>query len=115
MATGPPPPGSTGAGGPRYAPSLPGMPVKYVLTYEMDPAQMAAARAHFPAHRARLDAFHAQGTLLLVGPFENPMDGAMGVFTSREAAESFVADDPFVLHHVVARWTLRGWNEIYGG
>ena len=37
---------------------------------------------------------------------------ALGVFTSREAAEEFVRDDPFVRHGVVAGWTVRPWNEI---
>jgi uncharacterized protein YciI len=36
----------------------------------------------------------------------------MGIFTSREAAEEFIAGDPFVLNGVVAGWTLRPWNEI---
>lgn len=61
-----------------------------------------------------LDAFHADGTLLLVGAFEDPREGAMGIFTSREAAEAFVAGDPFVQHGVVARYTLQGWREIFG-
>lgn len=89
--------------------------MKYVLLYETDPGQMAAAQAHFPAHKARLDEFHAAGTLLLVGAFENPVDGAMGIFTTREAAEAFMAEDPFLIHGVVARATIRGWREIFGG
>jgi hypothetical protein len=34
------------------------------------------------------------------------------VFTSREAAEEFVAGDPFVLGGVVASHELRPWNEV---
>jgi uncharacterized protein YciI len=34
------------------------------------------------------------------------------VFTSREAAEDFIAGDPFVIHQVVARWTVVEWNEV---
>ena len=49
----------------------------------------------------------------MVGTFDEPMNGdAMGVFTSREAAEEFIAGDPFVLNGVVATWTLRPWNEV---
>jgi uncharacterized protein len=36
----------------------------------------------------------------------------MGVFTTREAAEEFIAGDPFVRHGVVASWTVRPWNEV---
>ena len=37
---------------------------------------------------------------------------AMGVFTTREAAEEFVAGDPSVLHGVVAGHSVRPWNEV---
>jgi uncharacterized protein YciI len=36
----------------------------------------------------------------------------MAIFGSAEAAEAFVAEDPFVLEGVVRRWELREWNEI---
>jgi len=67
---------------------------------------------HFQAHRARLDEFHARGLLLMAGPFANPADGALGVFTSREAAEEFIAGDPFVINNVVGKWRLLEWNEV---
>jgi uncharacterized protein len=86
--------------------------MKIVMTYEVDPAGMARAMAFFAAHRARLDEFHARGALLMAGPWANPMEGALAVFTSREAAEEFVQGDPFVTNGVVARWTLREWNEV---
>ena len=36
----------------------------------------------------------------------------MGVFTTQEAAEEFVAADPFVLNGVVAAWTITAWDEV---
>jgi uncharacterized protein YciI len=57
--------------------------------------------------------FHADGHLLMVGPFTDaPAGGAMGIFTNRDAAERFVKADPFVSDGIVARWTLREWNEV---
>jgi uncharacterized protein len=51
--------------------------------------------------------------LLMVGTMDEPVNGdAMGIFTTREAAEEFVAGDPFVLNGVVANWTVRPWNEV---
>jgi uncharacterized protein YciI len=47
----------------------------------------------------------------MIGPFEDPQDGAMAIFTTREAAEEFAQGDPFVLHGVVANWRINGWNE----
>jgi uncharacterized protein YciI len=87
--------------------------MKYVLFYESSDDVRAKAPVHFPAHRARLDEFHARGVLLMVGPFGTPEEGAMAVFTTREAAEEFVKDDPFVLHGVVRRWYVREWQEVY--
>ncbi|HXO22753.1 MAG TPA: YciI family protein [Thermoanaerobaculia bacterium] len=42
----------------------------------------------------------------------DPTAGAIGIFTSREAAEEFIRDDPFVVNGVVAKWTIREWNEV---
>ena len=72
------------------------------------------APAHFPAHKARLDEFHASGDLVLVGTFGDPQaEGSMAVFTSREAARKFVEGDPFVLNGVVRAHEIRDWHEIY--
>jgi len=87
--------------------------VKYVLSYE-SPADldMEKVGAHFAAHQARWKEFQELGTLLLIGPFADPRDGAMAVFTTQEAAEEFAATDPFVLNGVVAAWTIKAWNEV---
>jgi uncharacterized protein YciI len=53
----------------------------------------------------------ARGELLMIGPFSDPRQGAMGVFATREAAEAFVPVDPFVLEGVVNKWELREWRE----
>jgi hypothetical protein len=89
--------------------------MKYVLMYESGDEVAERAREFFPAHQAWFLEFHDRGTLLMVGPFANPRDGAMSVFTTREAAEEFVAGDPFVRHGVVGSWEIREWNEVLFG
>jgi uncharacterized protein len=84
--------------------------VKYVLFYEPNPAGADKIRQHFPAHREKWAQFQAAGTLLMVGPFTDG-SGALGVFTTREAAEEFAKTDPFVLNGVVTEWSIREWNE----
>jgi uncharacterized protein YciI len=87
--------------------------MKYVMTYRAVEDFLPLARQHGPAHVARLHEFHDRGELLLVGTLGEPMNGdALGVFTTREAAEEFIAGDPFVVHGVVAGWTVRPWNEV---
>ena len=86
--------------------------MKVVMFYEVAQDGLTKAKANYAAHRARLDEFHARGVLLMAGPFANPMEGAMGIFTSKEAAEEFIGGDPFVLHGVVGKWRLVEWNEV---
>lgn len=88
--------------------------MKTLMFYELAPDGMPKAQEHFAGHRARLDAFHARGVLLMAGPYGSPPIGALGVFTSREAAEEFAKDDPFVVHGVVARCRFEDWNEVLG-
>jgi uncharacterized protein YciI len=84
----------------------------YVLFYESADDVMSRAPVHYPAHRERLVEFKARGQLLLVGTFADPRrDGSMAVFTSRDAAEEFVAGDPFVSEGVVRAWTVKEWHE----
>ena len=86
---------------------------KYVVFYESAPNLATNAPPHLAAHVARWRVFQERGELLLIGTFSNPQDeGSMAVFTSREAAEAFVKDDPFVLEGVVKGWTIREWREV---
>lgn len=86
--------------------------MKYVLFYEAADDVASKAPLHFEAHSARADEYHAAGTLLMVGIFSDPQkDGAMGIFTTREAAEEFVKGDPFVVNGVVKSWRILEWLE----
>jgi len=87
--------------------------MKYVLFYEATPDFRAKVPAQIAAHRALWKVFHEDHRLLMVGPFtDEPAGSALGVFTTRAAAEEFVRLDPFVAHGIVARWTIREWNEV---
>jgi uncharacterized protein YciI len=88
------------------------MSKKYVLFYESADDVLSKAPVHFAAHTARGQEYHARGSLLMYGPFGKPQEeGSMAIFTSREAAEEFARDDPFVLNGVVRDWHVREWNE----
>jgi uncharacterized protein len=48
----------------------------------------------------------------MVGTSGDPQEqGSMAAFRSREAAEGFARDDPFVLNRVVRDWEIRDWDE----
>lgn len=87
---------------------------RFVLSYFSGEDGRARVREVYPAHHAYTVAFRSRrpGELLLTGPYAEPVDGqpgAMNVFTTRDAAEEFAADDPFVTQGVVDRWTVRTW------
>jgi hypothetical protein len=85
---------------------------RYVLLYESADDVQQNAPPHFEAHWARALDFHRRGLLLQIGTFADVQsDGSMAVFATREGAEDFVADDPFVREGVVRRWEIREWNE----
>jgi len=87
--------------------------MRYVLTYRAVADFLPLARANYPTHAARVQEFSGRGVLLMIGTLDEPMNGdAMGVFTTREAAEEFVAGDPFVVNGVVAEWAIRPWQEV---
>jgi uncharacterized protein len=88
---------------------------RYLMFYQTAEGFQAGAREHFPAHQARYQEFMRRGVLLAVGPFTDGDGdgGAMGIFTSREAAEEFARDDPFVVNGVVSSYEVREWNEAF--
>lgn len=65
----------------------------------------------YPRHKAWLDQFAERGKIIGIGPFGNPGEGSMGIFRDRESAEDFVKDDPFVLEGIVAKYTIKEWND----
>jgi uncharacterized protein YciI len=86
--------------------------MKYVLFYEAAEDFMTKIPAHFAEHQSLWSAFREAGTLLMIGPFtDEPAGSALAIFTTREAAESFVEKDPFVRHGLVAKYRIREWRE----
>jgi uncharacterized protein YciI len=68
----------------------------------------------YPRHQAYFEAFHASGGgLLALGPFltPDPAGSSMGIFSSREDAERFIADDPFVVEGLAAPRILE-WDAV---
>lgn len=89
--------------------------MKAVVLYEMGSKTIEEIRAVFPRHRALIDAFAEDGRLIAIGPFEKIEDGALGVFRTRENAEAFVEQDPFVLEGIVGKVIIREWKEVLLG
>jgi uncharacterized protein YciI len=87
--------------------------MKTLAFYETAPDALPKLAELFPAHRKRLDEFHARGVLIAAGPMGKPPDGALAIFATREAAEEFIKDDPFVTNGLVSKWRLVEWNAVF--
>jgi uncharacterized protein len=89
------------------------MTQRFVVFYHSADNVATKAPAHFQAHLARIHEFRDRGEILAVGTFADPQQqGAMAIFPTREAAETFVAGDPFHLHGVIKSHEIREWTDI---
>ena len=88
----------------------------YLLIYDLAPDYLER-RGQFRNEHLRLawDA-SARGELVLGGALADPVDNAVLLFKgdSPEAAERFVAADPYVMNGLVARWRVRPWTTVVG-
>jgi uncharacterized protein YciI len=83
--------------------------MKAVVIGESSGASRDAIMAVYPRHKAIVEAFKAKGEVIGIGPFEDR--GNMAIFRTREAAESFVKQDPFILEGLVKSFMIRDWND----
>jgi uncharacterized protein len=83
--------------------------MKAVFIGESSGASMDVVMAVYPRHKAVVDKFTARGEVIGIGPFADR--GNMAIFRSREAAEAFVKEDPFVLEGLVKSYVIRDWND----
>lgn len=73
-------------------------------------ASMEAIMAVYPRHKAVVDAFVARGEVIGIGPFADK-GGNLAIFRTREAAEAFVKQDPFILEGLIASFDIREWGD----
>jgi hypothetical protein len=84
--------------------------MKTVVICESSGATMDQIMAVYPRHKAVVDAFVARGEVIGIGPFADR--GNMAIFRTREAAEAFSREDPFILEGLVKSFVIRDWNDI---
>jgi uncharacterized protein YciI len=83
--------------------------MKAVVIGESSGATMEQVMAVYPRHKAVVEAFIARGEVIGIGPFADR--GNMAIFRTREAAEAFVKQDPFVLEGLVKSYAIREWGD----
>ena len=83
--------------------------MKAVIIGEGSGASMEAIMAVYPRHKAVVDGFKARSEVIGIGPFADR--GNMAIFRSREAAEAFAKEDPFILEGLIKSYVIRDWND----
>jgi hypothetical protein len=89
--------------------------MKAVVFYETGDTPMEAFQAAFPRHKVVFEAFAARGEVLGIGTFGGGREGSMAIFKDRASAEAFVALDPFVVEGLIAKYTIKDWNDTMLG
>jgi len=70
---------------------------------------MEQIMAVYPRHKLVVEQFKARGEVIGIGPFADR--GNMAIFRTREAAEAFSRQDPFILEGLVKSFVIRDWND----
>ena len=83
--------------------------MKAVIIGESSGASMEEILRVYPRHKIILEKYVSRGDVLGIGPFDD--GGNMGIFKTREAAEQFICEDPFLLEGIVKTYAIRDWND----
>ncbi len=87
----------------------------FAVHYTYGSAKAALRDEYRPLHRQWLGEEHTAGNVLLVGAYPDG-SGALLVIRaeSLEAAEAFIANDPFIAHEAVDAVRVVEWGQLYG-
>ena len=83
--------------------------MKAVVIGESSGATMESVMKVYPRHKIVVDKYISKGDVIGIGPFNDR--GNMAIFKTREAAEQFVTEDPFILEGLVKSFVIRDWND----
>ena len=83
--------------------------MKSVVIGEPSGATMDMILVVYPRHKAIVDKYISEGVVIGIGPFTD--HGNMAIFRTREAAERFVTEDPFILEGLVKSFTIHDWDD----
>ncbi|MGN6567369.1 MAG: YciI family protein [Flavipsychrobacter sp.] len=64
----------------------------------------------YPRHKIVADKFIESGDIIGIGPFADK-GGNMAIFKTRQAAEQFVKEDPFILEGVIKSFVIKDWDD----
>jgi uncharacterized protein YciI len=83
--------------------------MKAVVIGESSGASMDEIMKVYPSHKVVVDKYVNEGQVIGIGPFSDR--GNMAIFKTREAAERFVKEDPFILEGLVKSFVIKDWGD----
>ncbi|MGH9779521.1 MAG: YciI-like protein [Candidatus Acidiferrales bacterium] len=84
----------------------------YILFYDLVDDYVARRGPLREQHLGLVRAARERGELVLAGALANPVDGAVLVFRSKEAAETFAQADPYIKNGLITAWRVREWTAV---
>jgi uncharacterized protein len=89
----------------------------YILFYKTVENYIEKRVPYREEHLAMVNQEYENGTLLMAGPFAEPVDGAVLIFRteSYKPVEEFALNDPYVKNGLITEWNIRQWNVVVGG
>lgn len=84
--------------------------MKTVVIGEGSGASMEKIMEVYPRHKIAADKYINKGDVIGIGPFADK-GGNMAIFKSREAAEQFVKEDPFILEGLIKSFVIKEWDD----
>jgi uncharacterized protein len=74
---------------------------------------MAAKRApHRDAHLSLIEAYHAEGKLVIAGAVGDPVSSGLLAFRTAEDASAFADEDPYGAAGLVVSKTIEPWTVV---
>jgi uncharacterized protein YciI len=88
----------------------------HILFYTAVPGYVERRQPYREAHLAYANAARDRGELILGGALDDPADGAVLIFKTRDPkiVEDFARDDPYVRNGLIVEWTVRPWIVVIG-
>jgi uncharacterized protein YciI len=83
--------------------------MKTVVIGESSGASREKIMGVYPRHKVIVDRYIERGVVIGIGPFSD--GGNMAIFKTREDAEAFAKEDPFILEGLVKSYVIKDWGD----
>lgn len=90
------------------------MKTYYILNYKARDNFGEEKKPYQVEHKLLMEEAYKNNNLILAGGLLNPADGGMLIFNSKEIAENFAINDPYVKSGIIQKWSVRPWKIVIG-